>query len=97
MTLVRDDGAFMGSGNLIDRHVQPGRYFVAVSGSGHYQLKLALRAITRATLLVNGRHVATMRPRFVARFLLRVRPLPMQRMIGSLSDTRKVLLALSAR
>jgi hypothetical protein len=75
MTLVRDDGAFMGSGNLIDRHVQAGRYFVAVSGSGLYRLTLSLRTITRATLLVNNRHVATVGPRSVARFLLRVRPL----------------------
>ena len=74
MTLVRDDGVLMGSGNLIDRHVRPGRYFVAVSGSGLYRLRLALRTITRATLLVNGRHVATMRPRLTARFVLRVRP-----------------------
>jgi hypothetical protein len=35
---------------------------------------LALRTITRATLLVNGRHVATIRPDSTARWSLRVRP-----------------------
>ncbi len=75
MTLVRDDGAFMGSGNLIDRRLLAGRYFVAVSGSGGYTLRLALRSITRATLLVNGRHVATIGPTATSRLWLRVRPL----------------------
>jgi hypothetical protein len=74
MTLVRDDGVRMGGGNLINRHVRAGRYFVAVSGSGKYTLRLALRTITQATLLVNGRHVATIGPKSVARLLLRVRP-----------------------
>ena len=62
MTLVRDDGARMGSGNLIDRRVGAGRYFVAVSGAGRYTLRLALKTITRATLLVNDRHRATIGP-----------------------------------
>jgi hypothetical protein len=74
MTLVRDDGAPMGGGDLIDRHLRAGRYYVAVSGSGRYTLRLALRTITRATLLVNGRHGATIRPRATARLWLRVRP-----------------------
>jgi hypothetical protein len=74
MTLVRDDGVRLGSGSLITRHVLAGRYFVAVSGSGRYHLKLALKTITRATLLVNGRHVATIGPKSAARLLLRVRP-----------------------
>jgi hypothetical protein len=74
MTLVRDDGVRMGGGTLIDRHVRAGRYFVAVSGEGRYTLHLALKAITSATLLVNGRHLATIGPRSTARLLLRVRP-----------------------
>lgn len=74
MTLVRDDGARMGGGNLISRHVPAGRYFVAVSGSGRYALRLSLKTITRATLLVNGRHVATIGPGTAARLSLRVRP-----------------------
>jgi hypothetical protein len=74
MSLVRDDGERMGVGNLISRHVRAGRYFVAVSGAGKYTLRLALKTITRATLLVNGRHVATIGPKAAARLLLRVRP-----------------------
>jgi hypothetical protein len=74
MTLVRDDGTRMGSGNLINRHVRAGRYFVAVSGSGMYTLRLALRTITSATLLVNGHHIATIGPKSAARLWLRVRP-----------------------
>ena len=74
MTLVRDDGTHMGGGNLINRHVRAGRYFVAVSGSGTYTLRLALKTITGATLLVNGRHVATIGPKSAARLGLRVRP-----------------------
>jgi hypothetical protein len=74
MTLVRDDGARMGAGNLVARHLTAGRYFVDVSGSGRYTLRLALKTITGATLLVNGRHVATIRPRATARLTLRVRP-----------------------
>jgi hypothetical protein len=74
MTLVRDDGVRIGSGTLIDRHVRAGRYFVAVSGAGRYTLHLALKTITTAALLVNGRHVATIGPGSNARLLLRVRP-----------------------
>jgi hypothetical protein len=74
LTLVRDDGVRMGSGNLITRHVRAGRYYVAVSGDGKYTLRLALRTITRAALLVNGRHLATIGPKSAARLLLRVRP-----------------------
>ena len=74
MTLVRDDGVRMGVGNLIGRHVRAGRYFVAVSGDGRYTLGLALKTITRATLLVNGRHVSTIGPGSVARLSLRVHP-----------------------
>jgi hypothetical protein len=74
MTLVRDDGVRLGVGSVISRHVPAGRYYVAVSGSGRYTLRLALKTITRATLLVNGRHLATIGPRSAARLLLRVRP-----------------------
>jgi hypothetical protein len=74
MTLMRDDGSPMDRGNLVNRRVPAGRYYVAVSGSGRYTLRLALRTITRATLLVNGRHVATIRPDSTARWSLRVRP-----------------------
>lgn len=74
MSLVRDDGVFIGSGNLVTGHIKAGRYYVAVSGSGDYTLRLGLRTITRSTLLVNGRRVATIRPSAQARLLLRVRP-----------------------
>jgi hypothetical protein len=74
MTLVRDDGARLGDGNLLTQHVRAGRYFVAVSGTGRYTLKLALKTITRAALRVNHRHAATIRPKSVARLSLTVRP-----------------------
>ena len=74
MTLVRDDGVRLGSGNAISRHVGAGRYFVAVSGSGSYRLGLAIKTITTATLRVNGRHAATIRPTSMARLSLAVRP-----------------------
>jgi len=74
MTLVRDDGSRFGSGNEISRHVGAGRYFVAVSGSGRYTLRLALKTITSAELRVNHRRAAMIRPRSAARLSLRVRP-----------------------
>jgi hypothetical protein len=74
MMLFRDDGARLGSGYLINRRVGAGRYFVAVSGSGRYTLRLALKTITRTTILVNGQHRATIGPDAVARVTLRVRP-----------------------
>lgn len=75
LTLVRDDGVQVGGGYAVNGHLRAGRYFVAVSGTGHYRLSLALRTITSATFLVDGRHVATIRPGSTARLLLRVRPL----------------------
>jgi hypothetical protein len=74
MTLVRDDGSRFGSGNEISRHVGAGRYVVAVSGSGHYTLRLALKTITRATLRVNHRQATTIGPKATARLSLKVRP-----------------------
>lgn len=74
MELVRDDGHFVARGDEIRRRVPAGRYYVVISGSGRYKLRLALRAITHATLLVNRRHVATIGPDTTARFSLAVRP-----------------------
>jgi hypothetical protein len=74
LTLVRDDGTRLASGSIVDQDVRAGRYFVAVSGSGRYTVRLALKAITSATLRVNGRHAATIGPRSVARLSLEVRP-----------------------
>jgi len=74
MTLVRDDGRGLAGGSAISRHVVAGRYFVAVSGSGRYTLRLALKTITTATLRVNSRHAATIGPKSVARLSLKVRP-----------------------
>ncbi|WP_151083196.1 hypothetical protein [Nocardioides cynanchi] len=74
MTLVRDDGVRIGSGNLISGHIRAGRYFVAVEGDGGYRLGLALKTITHAAILANGRHVATVAPGATARLLLRVHP-----------------------
>ena len=74
MTLVRADGDRLGSGSLISRHVPAGRYYVAVSGSGRYTLRYAAKTITRAHLLVDGRHRATIAPHRNAHWLLRVTP-----------------------
>lgn len=74
MRLVSDDGRRMGSGNVIARTVPAGRYFVAVEGSGRYTLRLAVRTITRASLLFNGKRRATIAPGSSARLSLRVRP-----------------------
>ena len=74
LRLLHDDGSYVAGGNLITRRIRAGRYFVEVSGAGRYRLHLSLRTITRSTLLVNGRHVATMSPQRTARFTLRVLP-----------------------
>lgn len=74
MTLVQDNGVRLEAGSIISRNLPAGRYYVAVSGSGKYTLRLALKTITRATLLVNGRQGATIGPDSAARLLLRVRP-----------------------
>jgi hypothetical protein len=74
MTLVRDTGRRLAFGSLITGHVRPGRYYIAVDGAGKYTLHLELRTITRSTLLVDGRHTATIRPTARATFSLRVRP-----------------------
>jgi hypothetical protein len=74
LRLLRDDGSLVGGGSPIVRRVRAGRFVAEVSGAGRYALHLSLRTITRATLLVNGRHVATMSPAKTARFALRVRP-----------------------
>jgi hypothetical protein len=74
LTLVRDDGARLAFGSVAEQHIRPGRYFAAVSGRGSYSLRLALKAITTASLRVDGRHSATIRPDAVARLSLRVQP-----------------------
>ena len=74
LTLVRDTGERVASGQLITRTVLPGRFYVAVDGAGAYALHLSLRTVTHATLLVNGHRGATIRPSATARFLLRVQP-----------------------
>jgi hypothetical protein len=71
---VRDDGARLAFGSVAEQHIRPGRYFAAVSGRGSYSLRLALKAITTASLRVDGRHSATIRPDAVARLSLRVQP-----------------------
>jgi hypothetical protein len=74
LKLVRDDGVRLASGSTVGQHLRAGRYFVAVSGSGSYTLRLSLKTITRASLRVNGRHSATVGPRAAARLSLAVRP-----------------------
>lgn len=74
MTLVNADGARLGFGNQISRHVPAGRYFVAVSGNGRYTLRYAAKTITRAHLLVNHRHAVTIAPGRTAHWQLRVTP-----------------------
>ncbi len=74
MRLMREDGTVLGGGNLITRLIPRGTYYVAVTGSGAYTLRLSLRTITHAGLLVDGRRVATIGPGERARLRLRVRP-----------------------
>jgi hypothetical protein len=75
MNLLKADGVSLGeAANEIGGHLGVGRYYVAVSGTGKYSLRLALKTITHARLLVNGRHRATIEPSAKARLWLRVRP-----------------------
>jgi hypothetical protein len=74
MTLVREDGRRMGRGDIIERNIAAGRYYVAVEGAGKYTLRRLSRTITRASLEFDGQRSATIRPRASARLTLSVRP-----------------------
>jgi hypothetical protein len=72
--LVTDSGRRLGRGDIFDRTLAPGRYFVAVEGSGNYTLKRVLRTITDSSVTFNGRRRAIAGPGRSASIALRVRP-----------------------
>lgn len=72
--LVTDSGRRLGRGDVFDRTLAPGRYFVAVEGSGKYTLKRVLRTITDSSVTFNGRRQAVTGPGRSASIVLRVRP-----------------------
>jgi hypothetical protein len=74
MRLVRQDGRYVDGGEIIERQIAAGRYYVAVEGSGRYTLRRVSRTITRSTLRVNRRRTSTVAPGRAARLALRVRP-----------------------
>lgn len=74
MRLVGEDGRRIDGGQIIDRRIAAGRYYVAVEGSGRYTLRRVSRTITSSTLRVNGRRTSTVAPGAAARLSLRVRP-----------------------
>ncbi len=72
--LVTDSGRRLGRGDIFDRTLAAGRYFVAVEGSGKYTLKRVSRTITKSSVTFNGRRQAVMSPGGSASLALRVRP-----------------------
>ncbi len=73
LRLLKENGRRV-LGELVDRPVSAGRYFLSVDGSGRYAFRLSLRTITVASISFNARHVSTTRPGAPARLRLRVRP-----------------------
>jgi hypothetical protein len=66
VTLLRESGRRLGTGDQIERRVRPGRYFVAVrardGANGRYTLRRLARAITHARALVDGKRSTTVAP-----------------------------------
>lgn len=74
LRLVRADGRRIGRGDVIERRVAAGRYFVAVEGDGRYTLTRVSRTITSSSVRFNGRRAATVQPGASARVTMSVRP-----------------------
>lgn len=74
LLLMRDDGRRMGRSEYFDRVVAPGRYFVAVEGSGKYVLHRVSRTITHSRATFNGQRGVTVQPGSSVRLGLRVSP-----------------------
>ncbi len=77
--LLRDNGARLGSGDgEFERQVSKGRYFVAVralkTASGRYVLQRAARAVTRASITINGAKSAQSAPGRAVRIAVHITP-----------------------
>lgn len=79
LQLLRDNGARLGSGDgEFERQVSKGRYFVAVralkTASGRYVLQRAARAVTRASITINGAKSAQSAPGRTVRIAVHITP-----------------------
>jgi hypothetical protein len=74
ITLVRDDGHRLASGDVPNLRIGAGRYYVAVEGSGRYTLTRSTRVITHAALAFNGRQRSAIDSGESARLALRLHP-----------------------
>jgi hypothetical protein len=79
LQLLRDNGARLGSGDgEFERRVSKGRYFVAVralkTASGRYVLQRAARAVTRASITIDGKTSAQSAPGRAVRIEVHVKP-----------------------
>jgi hypothetical protein len=79
LQLLRDNGARLGSGDgELERRVSKGRYFVAVralkTASGRYVLQRAARAVTRASITIDGKTSAQSAPGRAVRIAVHVKP-----------------------
>jgi len=78
--LLRDNGARLGSSDdgVFERRVSKGRYFVAVralkTASGRYVLQRAARAVTRASITIDGKTSAQSAPGRAVRIAVHVKP-----------------------
>lgn len=74
LRLRTSTGRSLESGPAIERIVKAGRYFVAVEGSGKYQLTRVSRVVTKAKIRFDGRRRTAVRPGEDVSLALRVRP-----------------------
>jgi hypothetical protein len=79
LQLLRDNGARLGSGDgEFERQVSKGRYFVAVralkTASGRYVLQRAARAVTRASITIDGAKSAQSAPGRTIRIAVHITP-----------------------
>jgi hypothetical protein len=79
LQLLRDNGARLGSGDgEFERQVSKGRYFVAVralkTASGRYVLQRAARAVTRASITIDGKTSAQSAPGRAVRIAVYINP-----------------------
>ena len=77
--LLRDNGARLGSGDgEFERQVSKGRYFVAVralkTASGRYVLQRAARAVTGASITIDGKKSAQSAPGRAVRIAVHITP-----------------------
>jgi hypothetical protein len=78
--LLRDNGARLGSSDdgVFERRVSKGRYFVAVralkTASGRYVLQRAARAVTGASITIDGKKSAQAAPGRAVRIAVHVKP-----------------------